>query len=237
MHFAGINFFPHEFLFLQLHSQCTRIVHRYIPFCWGRLKAAVDIWELDAAPRVQDFVASVSFSWVSSQWNYEFGDGMIETCHDVTLISNRNIKLYRNDMKWWWFILKPWVFPCGFTTPKKFPLTGAWVELGGAKHPPIFDRARTTHRKYQRFGRPLWKMDVSLICQQPVWCNPDRFPTNCSHWGFPPTPAPFPPTPQIDDMVWVPVSFGNWSKVLEILLDNKRFSRFPYLLCVQQIYI
>ena len=161
MHFASINFFHMSF------SSSSYIANVLVLFIGTSVFVEVgwkQLWTFGNSTRHPECRTSQHPS-VSSQWNYEFSDGMIECCVMMSLYI-----LYRNDVKWWWFILKPWVFPCRFTTPKKFPLTGAWVELGGVKHLPIFDRARTTHQKYQRFGRPSnwrWQCRWYIICQQP----------------------------------------------------------------------
>ena len=206
MHFASINFFHMSF------SSSSYIVNVLVLFIGTSVFVEVgwkQLWTFGNSTRHPECRTSQHPSAYLGSAANETMNSVMEWLRPVMMSLLSAIEIYRNVMKWWWFILKPWVFPCRFTTPKKFPLTGAWVELGGAKHPPIFDRARTTHQKYQRFGRPSnwrWQCRWYIICQQPS--NPDRFSTNCSHWGFPPTPAPFPPTPQIVGMVRVPVSFG-----------------------------
>lgn len=131
---------------------------------------------------------SIHQAYLGSAAN-ETMNSVMEWLRPVMMSLLSAIEIYRNVMKWWWFILKPWVFPCRFTTPKKFPLTGDWVELGRAKHPPVFDRARTTHRKYQRFGRPLLEdgcvVDMSATSLLQPWSflnklYPLRLSTNAS---------------------------------------------------------
>ena len=174
---------------------------------------------------------SIHQAYLGSAAN-ETMNSVMEWLRPVMMSLLSAIEIYRNVMKWWWFILKPWVFPCRFTTPKKFPLTGdwgwAWKGEASASFWSSQDHSPEISAIWEAtFGRWLCRWYVSNQLTATLIVSQQIVPIEAFHQRQ----HLFPPTPQIDDMVRVPVSFGTDPKYWRYFWQS--VSRCPYLLCVQ----